>query len=444
MKTFFKFSILIIALCTSCSLFILLSKNKNINLFNKSDLKINEVKKVNGFSSDINPFRINIPEEELADLRRRIHTTRWPDRETVTDQSQGVQLEKLQNLLQYWGTQYDWRKLESKLNALPQFTTEIDSVEIHFIHIRSRHPNAMPLIMTHGWPGSVIELLKTIGPLTDPTSYGGTPDDAFDIVLPSIPGYGFSGKPTGIGWETEHIARAWAVLMKRLGYTHYVAQGGDWGSPICEAMALQAPEGLLGIHINLPAVIPPEVDSALISGIPPAGLTVKELAVFNKLIVSTKKGNRSYFTMLTSRPQTIGYGESDSPSALAAWILVHPGFMDWSFGANPERSPTIDDVLDDITLYWLTNSGASSSRLYWENKGRSPLSSAIWKTHKITLPVAVTNFGEEAFLPPETWVRRAFQNLIYFNEVEKGGHFAAWEQPQLFTEELRKAFKQLR
>lgn len=394
---------------------------------------------------EILPFSINVPDEELADLRRRIKMTRWPEKETVSDNSQGIALEKLQGLLEYWGSQYDWKKLESRLNALPQFTTIIDSVEIHFIHIRSRHPNAMPLIMTHGWPGSVIELLKTIGPLTDPVSYGGAPEDAFDLVLPSIPGYGFSGKPTDQGWDAERIARAWAVLMKRLGYTRYVAQGGDWGSPICEAMALQMPEGLIGIHINLPAVIPPEVDLALSTGGPlPGELTESELAVFNKLVASAKKGNRAYFTILTARPQTVGYGESDSPASLAAWILLHPGFMDWTFGDAPDRSPNIDDVLDNISLYWLTNTGTSSSRLYWENKGRSPLSSSTWKTREILLPVAVTNFGEEVFLPPETWVRRAFTNLIYFNEVEKGGHFAAWEQPQLFTEELRKAFRSLR
>ncbi|NOS85348.1 MAG: epoxide hydrolase [Ignavibacteria bacterium] len=393
---------------------------------------------------DIIPFTINISEEELTELHRRINTTRWPDKETVNDHSQGIPLEKLQGLLQYWGSQYDWRKVETKLNSYPQYTTVIDSVVIHFIHVRSPHPNAMPLIMTHGWPGSIIELLKTIEPLTNPTSFGGNPEDAFDLVLPSIPGYGFSGKPTGLGWDAERIARAWAILMKRLGYNRYVAQGGDWGSPICEVMALQAPQGLLGIHINLPAVIPPEVDAALITGIPPAGLTENELTVFNKLITSVKKGNRTYFSMLSTRPQTVGYGESDSPASLAAWILLHPGFMDWSFGANPEQSPTIDDVLDDITLYWLTNSGASASRLYWENRGRSPLSSDTWKTNEIKLPVAVTVFRDEPFLAPETWVRRTFQNLIYFNEVEKGGHFAAWEQPQLFTEELRKAFRQLR
>ncbi len=393
----------------------------------------------------IRPFHVNVPEEALVDLRQRIAATRWPDRETVSDRSQGMQLAKLQELVRYWGTDYDWRKAESKLNALPQFMTAIDGLDIHFLHVRSRHKNALPVIITHGWPGSVFELLKVIGPLTDPTAYGGRAEDAFDVVIPSVPGYGFSGKPTGPGWDPDHIGQVWGELMKRLGYTRYVAQGGDWGTPISSAMARQAPAGLLGIHINLPATIPPEVGAALAAGGPaPAGLSEKERAVFDALDAYRKKNNSAYFTMMTARPQTIGYGVTDSPAFLAAWILVHPGFAQWNFGAEPEKSPTKDDVLDDITLYWLTDSATSAGRLYWENGGRNVLSAAAQKTAEISLPVAITVFSEDVYRPPETWARRAYRNLIYFHEVDKGGHFAAWEQPQLFSEELRAAFKSLR
>jgi pimeloyl-ACP methyl ester carboxylesterase len=392
----------------------------------------------------IRPFHINVPESELADLRRRLLATRWPDRETVSDRSQGVQLEKLQALVHYWATDYDWRRIEAKLNALPQFITTIDGVDIHFIHVRSRHTNALPVIITHGWPGSVIEQLKIIGPLTDPTAHGGTTADAFDVVIPSLPGYGFSGKPNGPGWDPDHIARAWAELMRRLGYTSYVAQGGDWGTPVSSAMARQAVAGLRGIHINLPATVPTEAAAGLGSGVAPAGLTDKERAVFDVLVASVRKGNSAYFTMLTARPQTVGYGTADSPSGLAAWILVHAGFTNWNYGADPQQTLTRDDVLDDITLYWLTNTAASSGRLYWENGGRSPLVAAAWKTTEITLPVAITVFGEDAYLPPETWARRAYPSLTYFHEVDKGGHFAAWEQPELFAAELRAAFKSIR
>jgi pimeloyl-ACP methyl ester carboxylesterase len=396
--------------------------------------------------SAIRPFAIHVPQAALVDLRRRIAATRWPDQETVSDQSQGSQLAKLQALVRYWGTNYDWRKVEAKLNALPQFVTTIDGVDIHFIHVRSRHPNALPVIITHGWPGSVVEQLKIIGPLTDPTAHGGVAQDAFDVVIPSVPGYGFSGKPTGTGWDPEHIARAWAELMKRLGYTRYVAQGGDWGTPISSAMARQAAPGLLGIHINLPATVPPEVAAVLPMGGPaPAGLTEKERAVFDALVGSGKMGNLAYFTMMTARPQTVGYGATDSPVGLAAWILVHPGFAQWNYGADPTKSPTKDDVLDDITLYWLTNSAASSARLYWENGARgSVIVAAAQKTAEISLPVAITVFPEDVYRPPETWARRAYPNLIYFHEVDKGGHFAAWEQPELFAAELRAAFGSLR
>jgi pimeloyl-ACP methyl ester carboxylesterase len=393
----------------------------------------------------IEPFRVNVSDESLSDLRRRIQTTRWPDKETTADASQGVQEATLKQLVRYWGSGYDWRKIEAKLNALPQFTTNLDGVDIYFIHVKSREKNALPVIITHGWPGSVIEQLKIIDPLTNPTAHGGRAQDAFDVVIPSLPGYGFSGKPSAPGWGPDHIARAWAELMNRLGYTRYVAQGGDWGSAVSEAMALQEPKGLLGVHVNLPAVTPPEIAAALAAGGPaPAGLSEQERAAFDASLAGAKKGALTYFAMMSARPQTIGYGVSDSPVFLAAWILVHPGFSAWKFGTDLQQSLTRDDVLDDITLYWLTNSGTSSGRLYWENMGRGATSSAAWKTTEIKLPVAITLFGEDAFQPPESWARRAFPNLIYFHKTEKGGHFAAWEQPELFAQELRAAFKSLR
>jgi pimeloyl-ACP methyl ester carboxylesterase len=393
----------------------------------------------------IRPFRIKVSERDLDDLRRRIAATRWPDHETVNDQSQGAQLAKLQELVRYWGTTYDWRKTEAKLNALPQFITTIDGVDIHFIHVRSRHPNALPVIISHGWPGSIIEQLKIIGPLTDPTAHGGRAEDAFDVVIPSLPGYGFSGKPTGAGWDPDRIARAWAELMKRLGYTRYVAQGGDWGAPICGAMARQGAAGLLGIHINLPATVPPEVAAVLGGGPAPPGLSEKERAVLEGLRTNAMKGNSAYFTMMTARPQTVGYGAADSPAGLAAWILVHPGFAQWNYGSDPVQSPTKDDVLDNITLYWLTNTATSAARLYWENGARgSVIVAAAQKTGEISLPVAITVFPDDVYRAPETCARRAYRNLMYFHEVEKGGHFAAWEQPELFSAELRAAFAPLR
>ncbi len=391
----------------------------------------------------IHPFRVDIPEEQLLDLRRRVLATRWPDRETVPDQSQGIQLTKIKPLVEHWGSGYDWRLAEAKLNALPQFMTTIDGVDIHFIHVRSKHPNALPLIMTHGWPGSVFELLKTVGPLTDPPSHDGHAEDAFDLVFPSMPGYGFSGKPTDTGWGPDRIGRAWAELMKRLGYTRYVAQGGDWGSPVSSAMARQSPIGLLGIHINLPATIPPEVDQALAAGGPaPAGLSEKERATFDELSAFAKMRNRSYAVMMGTRPQTIGFAITDTPAGLAAWMLGHPGFATWTYSSSdPEKSP--DQVLDDVTLYWLTNTATSAARLYWENKSNI-LSATSEKTVEISLPVAITVFPREVYRAPETWARRAYRNLIYFQEVDKGGHFAAWEQPELFSAELRAAFRPLR
>ena len=393
----------------------------------------------------IQPFRVNVADKELVDLRNRIAATRWPDKETVSDRSQGAQLEQLQALVRYWGTDYDWRKAEAQLNNLAQYVTTLDGVEIHFIWVRSPHPNALPMIMTHGWPGSVFEFIKVVGPLTDPPAHGGNAADAFDVVIPSIPGYGFSGKPSGIGWDPDYIARVWAQLMQRLEYTHYVAQGGDWGAPITSAMARQAPAGLRGIHLNLPATIPAEASAALAVGGPaPAGFSEEERATYDAVATLVKQGNLAYSTMMAARPQMIGYGATDSPAFLAALLLVHPGFARWTYGADPQQSPTKDEVLDDITLYWLTNSAASAARLYWENMGRSPLSSAAQKTTEISLPVAVTVFPEDVYCPPETWARRAYSNLIYFHQADKGGHFAAWEQPQLFTEELRAAFRSLR
>jgi len=393
----------------------------------------------------IRSFRVNVPDEQLADLRRRIAATRWPDRETVNDQSQGAQLAKLQELVRYWGTDYDWRKCEARLNALPQFMTTIDDVDIHFVHVRSNNTNALPVIVTHGWPGSVIEQLKIIDPLANPTAHGASASDAFHVVVPSLPGYGFSGRPTGTGWDPDRIARAWAELMKRLGYTRYVAQGGDWGAPISSAMARQGAAGLLGIHINLPATVPPEVAAVLGGGSVPPGLSEKERAVLEGLMANAKKGNSAYFTMLTARPQTAGYGATDSPAGLAAWILVHPGFAEWAYGNVAGQSPTKDDVLDNITLYWLTNTAASAARLYWENGARgSVIVAAAQKTGEISLPVAISVFPDDVYRAPESWARRAYRNLIYFHEVDKGGHFAAWEQPELFSAELRAAFRPLR
>jgi pimeloyl-ACP methyl ester carboxylesterase len=396
-------------------------------------------------NESIHPFHVQIPKKELTDLKRRVSETRWPDRETVTDQSQGAKLDKLQALVHYWGTQYDWNKAEAKLNALPQFITNIDGVDIHFIHVRSKEKNALPLIISHGWPGSVFELLKIVGPLTDPVAYGGKVEDAFDLVIPSLPGYGFSGKPITAGWDADHIGHAWAELMTRLGYKHYVAQGGDWGALITQSMARQSAPGLVGIHLNFPATVPPEIAKVLGGGSLPDSITDKERAVVEALRSYNMNGNAAYFNMMAARPQTIGYGMTGSPVGLAAFILVHPGFSKWTYGVDPEKSPTIDDVLDDITLYWLTNTAASAARLYWENAARgSIIIAAAQKTSEISLPVAITVFPEDVYRAPESWARRAYKNLIYFHEVNKGGHFAAWEQPQLFAEEMRAAFKALR
>ncbi|VVO09116.1 hypothetical protein PS712_03310 [Pseudomonas fluorescens] len=393
-------------------------------------------------SQAIRPYRIHVDEAQLVDLRKRIADTRWPDKETVNDVSQGVQLAQVKELVKYWGNGYDWRKAESKLNALPEFVTTIDGVDIQFIHVRSRNPNAMPLILTHGWPGSQFEFLSTIGPLTDPTAYGGRAEDSFDVVIPSIPGHGFSGKPTEPGWGPDRVAKAWDVLMKRLGYTHYVSQGGDHGSVISDALGRLGPPGLLGIHLNMPATVPPELVKPINSGDPaPAGLTDPERNAYNAL--STFFGrNAAYGAMMVTRPQTIGYLLADSPSGTAAWM--YEKFAAWTDSdGHPERVLSRDEMLDDISLYWLTDSGASSSRFYWENNNNN-FSAAAQKTADIKVPVAITVFPHEIYRAPKVWSQRAYPSLSYFNEVSKGGHFAAWEQPQLFSEELRAAFRPLR
>ena len=392
----------------------------------------------------IRPFHAQVPEDALIDLRRRIAATRWPDQETVADNSQGAQLTKLQELMRYWGNGYDWRMAEAKLNALPQFMTTIDGVDIHFIHVRSKHENAMPLLIVHGWPGSVFEQIKLIGPLSDPTAYGGRAEDAFDVVIPSLPGFGFSGRPTEPGWGLERIGSAFDVLMNRLGYTHYVAQGGDWGAGIVQAMGRQGSSGLIGIHSNLPATLPNEVGPALGGGPLPANVTDEERRTVEALKSFGQSGALAYVKMMNARPQAVGYGLTDSPVGLAGWMLMHPGFEHWSYGEDPKQSPTRDEVLDDLSLYWLTNSAASSARLYWENRGRDLISASAQKTDEISVPVAITVFPEEVYRAPETWARRAFRNLIYFHHADRGGHFAAWEHPELFATELRDAFRSLR
>jgi len=397
-------------------------------------------------SDMIRPFNVHISDEDLKDLKQRIIATRWPDKETIADASQGAQLANLQQLLSYWGNKYDWRKAEAKLNAFPQFMTNIDGIDIHFIHVRSKHRSAMPLIITHGWPGSIFEQLKIIAPLTDPTNYGGKAEDAFDVVIPSLPGFGFSGRPIEIGWGLEKIAHAWDILMKRIGYTKYVAQGGDWGAGVVQAMGRQAPTGLLAIHNNLPATFPPDAAAAIASGgAPPEGLSKEELKEFNALRNFLQNGGWTYLTMMSARPQAVGYGLTDSPAGLAGWMLVHGGFGKWTYGKDPNQSPTVEDVLDNFSLYWLTNTATSGARLYWENRNENLISAIAQKTAEIKLPVAITVFpDDDLYRAPETWARRAYPTLIYYNKAEKGGHFAAWEHPQIFAEEMRKAFKSLR
>lgn len=390
----------------------------------------------------IRPFRkVNFSEAELAELRRRINATNWPERETVTDASQGVQLATIQALARYWATEYDWRKIEAEMNALPQFVTEIDGLDIHFIHVRSKHENTLPLIVTHGWPGSITEQMKIIDPLTNPTAHGGNESDAFDVVVPSMPGYGFSGKPTTTGWDPARIARAWTVLMKRLGYNKFVAQGGDWGAIITELMGLQAPPELLGIHTNMANVIPVGIDKLAFSGAPaPLNLSADEKLAYERLSFVYAKGI-GYGFQMGLRPQTL-YGIADSPVGLAAYFLDHDArsydLIARVFAGGSEGL-TRDDVLDNITLAWLTNTALSGARLYWENKGAS-----FFAVKGVVVPTAVSVFPDELYPAPRSWAERAYPKLIHYNKVEKGGHFAAWEQPKLFSEEVRAGFRSLR
>ncbi len=390
----------------------------------------------------IRPFHVKVPEAELTELRRRINATKWPERETVTDATQGVQLATTQALAKYWGTEYDWRKVEARLSALPQFITEIDGLDIHFIHVRSKHENALPLIVTHGWPGSIIEQLKIIEPLTNPTAHGGSASDAFDLVIPSMPGYGYSGKPTTTGWDVAHIARAWVVLMKRLGYTKFVAQGGDWGAVITEQMGVDAPLELLGIHTNMPGIFPPDIDKAAASGAPaPSGLSADEKVAYERLQFVYQKGI-AYGYQMGLRPQTL-YGIEDSPVGLAAYFLDHDArsyeLIARVFEGKSEGL-TRDDVLDNITITWLTNTAISGARLYWEYWGKG----GYFNVKGVSIPVAVSVFPDELYPAPRSWTEKAYPKLIHYNKVAKGGHFAAFEQPQLLSEEVRAGFRSLR
>ncbi|MGA9718015.1 MAG: epoxide hydrolase [Acidobacteriaceae bacterium] len=389
----------------------------------------------------IRPFHANVPETELTELRRRVQATKWPERETVTDASQGVQLATIQALARYWAAEYDWRRIESKLNALPQFVTEIDGLDIHFIHVRSKHENALPLIVTHGWPGSIIEQMKIIDPLTNPTAHGGDASDAFHLVIPSMPGYGYSGKPATTGWGVDHIARAWIALMKRLGYTKFVAQGGDWGAVITEQMGVQAPPELLGIHTNMPGVFPVEIDQAAFSGAPaPSGLSADEKIAYERLQFVYQKGI-AYGFQMGLRPQTL-YGIVDSPVGLAAYFLDHDARsyeLISSVFQGASEGLTRDNILDNITITWLTNTALSGARLYWEYWGKG-----YFNAKGVSIPVAVSVFPDELYPAPRSWTEQAFPRLIHYNKLDKGGHFAAWEQPQLFSEEVRAGFRSLR
>jgi pimeloyl-ACP methyl ester carboxylesterase len=397
--------------------------------------------------ASIRPFQFHASEEALENLRQRIAATQWPTPETVADASQGVQLATMLELARYWRSEYDWRKIERTLNALPQFVTNIDGLDIHFIHVRSKHPNAMPMIITHGWPGSIIEELKVIDPLTNPTAHGGVASDAFDVVIPSLPGHGFSGKPTAPGWDPVRTARAWVALMERLGYTRYVAQGGDWGNAVTEQMALLTPPGLVGIHTNMPGTVPAEIAKALLANDPPPkGLTAEERHAYDQLDFFDRNG-LGYAQEMSHRPQTL-YGIDDSPIGLAAWMLDHDArsyeLIAHSF-AGQREGLTRDDVLDNVTLYWLTHTGVSAARLYWDTLHTVPLRRiSFFAPTGVTIPVAVSAFPDEIYQAPRSWTKRAYPKLIYYNRLDKGGHFAAWEQPELFTTEMRAAFRSLR
>ena len=390
--------------------------------------------------TSIRSFRMNIPKQALADLSQRVAATKFPERETVTDATQGVQLATMRALASYWTTDYDWRKVEARLNALPQFVTTIDGLDIHFIHVRSKNPKALPLIITHGWPGSIIEQIKVIGPLTDPTKYGGRAEDSFDFVIPSLPGYGFSGKPTAPGWGPEHIARAWVVLMKRLGYTKFVAQGGDWGALITDLMGVQAPPELLAIHTNMPGAVPNDINAAAFSGAPaPSGLAADEQHAYDQLAFFYTRG-LGYAMEMANRPQTL-YGLADSPVGLAAWMIDHDAASQAMMArvfAGQSEGLTRDDILDNITLYWLTNTGVSSARLYWENK------LAFFAPKHVAIPVAVSVFPDEIYAAPRSWIEKAYPKLIHYNRLPKGTHFAAWEQPEFLVDEIRASFRSLR
>ncbi|MGB3105132.1 MULTISPECIES: epoxide hydrolase family protein [Sphingobacterium] len=423
-------TILMVATCALC-----------IPTITNAQRTIAKTESVNS-ETGIRPYKINIPQAKLDELKRRISETRFPDSETVNDESQGIQLAQLKELINYWGNGYDWRKLENKLNALPQFVTKIDGLDIQFIHVRSKEKGALPLILTHGWPGSPLEFIDAIGPLTDPVKYGGKAEDAFDVIIPAIPGYGFSEIPKELGWNPDRVAKAWDILVKRLGYTKYVSQGGDHGSVISDALARQAPSGLLGIHLTMPATIPADLVKPINAGDPaPTSLSPEEIKAYNSMRTFFGR-NAAYGGMMVTRPQTTGYLLSDSPTALAAFL--YEKIAEWSeSNLQPEKVISRDAILDDITLYWLTNTGASSSRFYWENNNNN-FSSEHQQTKRIKIPVAISVFPHEIYQAPESWSKAAYPSLYYYHIAPKGGHFAAWEQPELFTQEMRNAFKTLR